>query len=820
MTRRVRRWLRRSWASFRFPRRRREALQLHVQSLEPKFALAAWADTRATSVTSPAAGSYKAGDDLVFQVAFNKPVAVVGTPQLSLTIGAVTRPATYSSGSGSNRLDFRYTVRPGDTDTDGIAVARSLGLPSGSSIRNLVTRAAASAAITPPNTARVLVDTTKPAVATVTGPAADTYPAGSTLSFKVTFTEPVFVTAANRKLLTLPVTIGGATRAAAWNGEGSGTTSLTFTTVTRPGDSAPSGLRTVGAIGLSNGAALRDRAGNAVVPAVSAQFPNAKVSGVAPSPLAVERLKAQGIVADPDVALSMLPAANPDAAPQPAPATAQTIPVATLQSNYETVFGGLSAQLGVTLSTRQNVDKIDFLKGQAAAGHFDLLAKPIQNNPAGVTAVAFQPVRYQTDVDLPAGSRSFQVSGGLIMPQGIDKTKLKGVVTYFHGTTFDKSTVPSNYTPEMQLTAELFASQGYIVVAPDYIGQGVDWQNVHPYVLYPQVSAKTAIDMLAAVKPLIAAQYQLTADDPALKLFSVGYSEGGAYSLWFNSVISGTPGVLDPFYALTHSVGLEGAYNTSNVIKNFLFSDVGKGQSNPFNIQSLALTNFAKPLLSADALLSFATYGMGGDYAKAFSRNYLQLNASPPVSQSLCNVNGAQVGIPQAFAQPNGSSATPVFFAALNKRANGASYLFPIVADPTTVLGRVDLVKQLGTSTKNNMYALMDDYLLVTEKGRMLLDQALAAADVNLTPCANAGVSIISLANDSVVTPNNYAALLAAYPGKIANAISLNENDFMVVSGVSKEIDWPLWVPTDHMQAATYEFIYALNIFNTYAANP
>jgi hypothetical protein len=106
---------------------------------------------------------------------------------------------------------------------------------------------------------------------------------------------------------------------------------------------------------------------------------------------------------------------------------------------------------------------------------------------------------------------------------------------------------------------------------------------------------------------------------------------------------------------------------------------------------------------------------------------------------------------------------------------------------------------------------------LLTGTGKKLLDRALAAADVNLTPSANGGVSIITLAKDSVVTPNNFDALLKAYPGKIANAIKLDENDFMVVSGVSGQLGRAVWVPTDHMHGLIYEFVYALHIFNTYA---
>lgn len=541
-----------------------------------------------------------------------------------------------------------------------------------------------------------------------------------------------------------------------------------------------------------------------------------KANGARLAELLMNRRIARGIVANPGSAFKFSPFGGTDTTPV-SPGAVQIIPVSTLQTNYETAFGDLNAKLRVTLNSRQNVDKINYVKSQAATGYFDLLAKPIQNNTAGVTAVSFQPVNYQTNVVLPAGAQSFQVSGGLMMPQGIDKSQIKGVVVYFHGTTFSKSEVPSNYNFEAQLCAELYASQGYIVVAPDYVGQGADWQNVHPYVLYPEVSAKTAVDMLAAVKPLIASQYQIAPNDPALKLFSVGYSEGGAYSLWFNSYNRSNPGILDPMFALTHSVGLEGAYNTSNVVKNFLFSEVSKANNNPFNIQTLAITNFVKPLLSAVALLSFGTYSMNGKLDNVFDKNFLAMNASYPVSQTLCNLDGAQVTIPQAFAQPDTSCAEPLFFAALNKRANKNSYLAPVLLDPATAAGKALLRLHLSQSSKNNVYSLLSSYM-TTKGGQAILNKVLAAADVNLTPCTNDGVSIITLADDSVVTPNNFDTLVKAYPDKIANQIKLNQDNFMVVSAASKSLGYAYWVPVDHMQALTYEFIYALHIFNTYTS--
>ncbi|WP_312781807.1 IPTL-CTERM sorting domain-containing protein [Brevundimonas sp.] len=89
------------------------------------------------SVGVPANGAYTPGQTLSFTVNFSEAVTVNttgGTPSIALTVGAATRYATYQSGSGSSSLTFRYTVQPGDLDSDGIAIG-ALGL-NGGTIRN------------------------------------------------------------------------------------------------------------------------------------------------------------------------------------------------------------------------------------------------------------------------------------------------------------------------------------------------------------------------------------------------------------------------------------------------------------------------------------------------------------------------------------------------------------------------------------------------------------------------------------------------------------------------------------------------------------
>ena len=480
--------------------------------------------------------------------------------------------------------------------------------------------------------------------------------------------------------------------------------------------------------------------------------------------------------------------------------TALTASVSDLETAYETIFCQLSTQHQVTLQSPECQANIAYISQQSGAGFFNLNNKPILNNPLGVTGILFQPVTYSTQVTLPQGTQTYQVSGGMIMPQGITGAQIKGVVVYFHATQFNKSIVGSNYTTngETRLNAQVFASQGYIVIIPDYVGQGIDWQNVHPYVLYPQVSAKTAVDMLSAVAPVIKAQYNLV-DNAVLKLFSAGYSEGGAYSLWFTAFIYNNPGILNGLYQLKHSVGMEGAYNTSQVTKGFLFGDVSTDGGNPYNIQTQVVTNLVKPLLSADAFLSYATYQLNGDSAAVFNPKFYNLDCTWPVPQSLCNVNGQQITMAAAFGQQAASPASQILFSALRKSANGSTY-------------PADLV----LSTKNSVNSLVSSTFL-SDSSQAQLDAALRAADVNLSQVPDNSVSIISLGKDSVVIPNNYTALLAAYPAKIRFSYLLPENKFQVVSPFSYIIgNKPVYVSVDHMQALTYEFLYALNIFNQF----
>ncbi|MCV6627055.1 MAG: hypothetical protein OIF38_13210 [Cellvibrionaceae bacterium] len=87
-------------------------------------------DPEITSVTVPADNTYNEGQNLEFTVNYHENVVVTGTPNIALTIGSASEKAEYVSGSGSSALLFRYVVKAGDEDTDGIQLG-SIDLNSG-----------------------------------------------------------------------------------------------------------------------------------------------------------------------------------------------------------------------------------------------------------------------------------------------------------------------------------------------------------------------------------------------------------------------------------------------------------------------------------------------------------------------------------------------------------------------------------------------------------------------------------------------------------------------------------------------------------------
>ncbi|TDK51130.1 PKD domain-containing protein, partial [Algoriphagus formosus] len=122
-----------------------------------------------TAITVPESGTYGLGKNIDFILDFSEAVVVNttdGTPGLGLNIGGETKTAAYLSGSGTSRMVFRYTVREGDLDQDGIEVNR-LSLNGGSIQTNEGVSVDLTLGFVPP-TIGVVVDAVAPSGYSVT----------------------------------------------------------------------------------------------------------------------------------------------------------------------------------------------------------------------------------------------------------------------------------------------------------------------------------------------------------------------------------------------------------------------------------------------------------------------------------------------------------------------------------------------------------------------------------------------------------------------------------------------------------------------------
>ncbi|MCY4325618.1 MAG: alpha-L-fucosidase [Betaproteobacteria bacterium] len=66
--------------------------------------------------------TYSAGDHIDIVAFFTGEVKVTGAPQLEITVGDEARLASYTGGTGTRELRFRYTVAAGDADANGVSV--------------------------------------------------------------------------------------------------------------------------------------------------------------------------------------------------------------------------------------------------------------------------------------------------------------------------------------------------------------------------------------------------------------------------------------------------------------------------------------------------------------------------------------------------------------------------------------------------------------------------------------------------------------------------------------------------------------------------
>lgn len=222
----------------------------------------------------------------------------------------------------------------------------------------------------------------------------------------------------------------------------------------------------------------------------------------------------------------------------------------------------------------------------------------VQSNTAGVTSITPYQIIYNTPGVSLHYSNNVEVTqnvSGVVLLPNISISQIKGVILFYHQTILSKSDVPSNFNSTdgadiSKNLAAIYASQGYIVVAPDYIGQGINTNVMHPYVAFPKANALSGLYMLGALNQFLT-QLNLNLSKNT-KLYISSYSEGAPYALWASKMIQdNTNGIRDFVksnnFDLRRAIGISGAYDLSNTTFNFEYTNLVSSPTqsfNPYNI--------------------------------------------------------------------------------------------------------------------------------------------------------------------------------------------------------------------------------------------
>lgn len=148
--------------------------------------------------------------------------------------------------------------------------------------------------------------------------------------------------------------------------------------------------------------------------------------------------------------------------------------------------------------------------------------------------------------------KPIKASGALLIP---DVTSPVPMLSMQHGTITSDNDAPSYFrsSSEAYTFGSVFASQGYIIAAPDYIGYGVSKDVPHTYEQRNGL-ATASLDMLRAAKEFLNDQ-KVNWDK---RLFLAGYSEGGYATMALQKKIEEE--TTDEFNLVASSCGA-GAYD-------------------------------------------------------------------------------------------------------------------------------------------------------------------------------------------------------------------------------------------------------------------
>lgn len=237
---------------------------------------------------------------------------------------------------------------------------------------------------------------------------------------------------------------------------------------------------------------------------------------------------------------------------------------------------------------------------------------------ADISSVAQYDVRlieivYATEYD----GKTIETSGMLFVPVGKDTVHF---VTYNHGTVvplklfkMDEAT-PSLFTGQSVGFGEIrnvgltWASAGYTVFMPDYVGYNRTRDKEHPYIYYPELF-KSIYHGDLAVKSYIQSQSAYYDN----RMFLAGWSQGGGASLsahrYFEQNYPGT-------FTIVASLNLSGPYNFKRFIRSvFENKETANDKISIYSWALYSLNKFSELKRANDRFYSYSVY----DQVSAFN---------------------------------------------------------------------------------------------------------------------------------------------------------------------------------------------------------
>ncbi len=256
---------------------------------------------------------------------------------------------------------------------------------------------------------------------------------------------------------------------------------------------------------------------------------------------------------------------------------------------------------------------------------------------APVCDVLIYTIRYET---VGGANEPTTASGALMVPSGLGSscTGARPIVLYAHGTSTDRAFSMADLSNDEALAlAAVFASQGYIVVAPNYAGYDTSTLGYHPYLVGEQQS-KDMIDALKAARtalPLVSAT--LTRDSG--KLFVTGYSQGGYVAMATHRAMEAAD------MTVTASAPMSGPYALAAFADAVFYGNVNGGapisttllitayQAAYGNIYANATDVFESQYATGIQTLLPSTLTRSQLYSQGLLPEYALFSLTPPASQ-------------------------------------------------------------------------------------------------------------------------------------------------------------------------------------------